>query len=291
MTYRKIIQLSPTTKVVSLPSDWLSKNHLRKGDSIHVKELDNALIIEKIKPTAEHISIDVSELHDDILWSVVDAVYMQGYSDIKLTVSASQKKLLVSIVKFFPMFMISAEHKTVVELRAVADTLNIDFMETVQRIRHITGNMVTEALICINKKDWDALYHIKKMDYTLNTYVSMCFRSLSSGKIKNSIALAQFVKILELYADRLCILFAAIAHSCTITKEDINLITRLSTAYDNLFKLVHKFSVPDINAQDMMRSTLEATFKKSPLQTHFTELTQSLYDLQEIIIQLHYTAL
>ncbi|MFA5796503.1 MAG: AbrB/MazE/SpoVT family DNA-binding domain-containing protein [Candidatus Woesearchaeota archaeon] len=291
MTYRRIIQLSPTTKVVSLPSDWLSKNRLRKGDSVYVKELDNALIIEKIKPIAQHTSIDVSELHDDILWSVIDAIYMQGYSDIELKVSVSQRKLLVSIVKFFPLFIIAAEHKTTVELKAVADTLDINFTNTLQRIRHITSNMVTEALAHIHRKDWDALNTIKKLDYTLNTYVSMCFRDLSSGKIKNSIALAQFVKILELYADRLCLLFAAIAHSHTITKKDVRLIAQLSVVYDNAFKLVHKFSVSDINAQDTRRHALKAASKKSPLHAHFTELTQSLYDLQEIIIQLHYTTL
>ena len=286
MTYRKIIQLSPTTKVVTLPTEWLSKNKVRKGDSVSVEENGNQIIIETTKSNSDLFYSDLTLLTDDLLWNVVDAFYVLGYSNMQLKVSTSQKILLNKIVKHFPMFIIASETKTIIELRAVADKLNMDFDKTLQHIKHITCNMVDEALILIEKKDWEGLNKIKKLDYTLNSYISMCFRQLNSGIIKNAVAWAQYVKIVEVYADRLCILFEHISQLKTVVKSDIDTIKKINELYTDSFKLLNNFSIKNVNMHDANRMSLESSFVKSPLRDNFKELTRYLFDIQEIIFQL-----
>jgi len=287
MVYRRIIQLSPTTKVVSIPSSWLSKNGVKKGDSVDVEESGNRLIIETIKSGDKSLSSDLTELNDDLLWTAIDAFYMLGYSHMELKVNPRQKQLLAKIVQFFPMFIIASETKNMVELKAVASNLDMDFEKTLQHIRHMTINIVDEAISMIQRKDWTSLAKIKKMDYTLNTYISMCFRNLNAGKVQNAVTWAQYVKILESYADRLCMLFEGISKYGSITKNDVASIKNINVLYDESFKLLGKFSIQKANEHDKARHSLEESFAKSQLHVYFRELTRSIYDMHEIIFQLH----
>ena len=45
---RKLIQLSPSTAVVSLPASWIKHNRLTKGKAIFVDEQENKLIISAV---------------------------------------------------------------------------------------------------------------------------------------------------------------------------------------------------------------------------------------------------
>jgi hypothetical protein len=286
MAYRRVIQLSPTTKVISLPSTWLSKNKVKKGDYVNVDEIENSIIIEKIKSDSPIISSDLRDLNDDLLWTAIDSFYILGYSDMQLNVTESQKKLLAKIVRFFPMFVIASETKASVELKAIATGLDIDFDKTLQHIRYMTNNIVDEALGMISIKDWDSLAKIKKLDYALNTDVSICFRELNIGHMKNVVAWSQYVKLLEMYADRLCMLFKIISKSRAISKNDILIIKKIQALYDDLFRLLNKFDIKGANAHAMESNSLESLFDKSVLHDPFYELTRSIFDMREIIFQL-----
>jgi len=288
MVYRRVIQLSPTTKVVSLPSRWLSANKVKKGDYVNIEDSGNKIIIETTKSGNKSMSSDLTSLRDTLLWTAIDSFYMLGYSHIELKLTVEQKKLMNKIVKYFPMLMIASETKTALELNTVSDNLDMDFDKTIQHVRHITNNIVDEALSLIEIKDWETLAKIKKMDYDLNIYISVCFRHLNSGKIANAISWAQFVKMLELYSDRLCIMFKQIADSKSCGKIDIDAIKRIRNLYDDSFKLLDKFTIQKANEHEEDRRLVRLSSEKSSLYNHFYELTQSIYDIHEIIFQLHH---
>lgn len=286
MAYRRVIQLSPTTKVVSLPVNWLSQNMIRKGDYVNVEECGSRIIIETTKSNSDTVNIDLTKLTDELLWTAVDAFYMLGYSDIKLKLTDSQKKLLPKVIKYFPIFIIASETGSTLELKALSTNLSIDFDKTIQHIKHVVSNMIDEAISMIERREWESLINIKKLDYTINTYTSMCFRQLNIGKISNAGTWAQYVKITELYADRLCMLFDAISREKKLDKKDLTLIKKINELYNDAFVLLKKFSIEKINECDAKRILLEKSFTKSVLCTNFSELTRSIYDLSEIVFQL-----
>ena len=288
MVYRRIIQLSPTTKVVSLPSAWLSRNNVKKGDSVNIEESGNKILIETMKQGSKSMTADLTSLEEDLLWTAIDSFYMLGYSHIELRLTPEQKKLMAKIVKYFPMLMIASETKTTLELNAVSNNLEMDFDKTIQHVRHMTNNIFDEAFGMIDRKDWASLSKIKKMDYDLNIYISMCFRHLNNGKIDNAISWAQFVKLLELYADRICMLFKIISKSAAISRSDIIIIRKIQGLYDGLFRLLNKFDIHAANAHCLDEQSLESSFDKSVLHDPFYELTRSIYDMREIIFQLYY---
>jgi phosphate uptake regulator len=286
MVHRSIIQLSPTTKVVSLPSQWLVKNKIKKGDYVNLEECNNQIIIETTKSNSTPIYSDLTKLTNDLMWTAIDSFYMLGYTQMQLKLTNSQKRLVTKIIKYFPMFIIESETTNILELKAVSNSLEIDFQKTLEHIRHMTSNMINEAIVLIEKKEWISLKDIKKIDYTINTYTSICFRYLNNSKIPNIVAWAQYVKILELYADRICILCNVISQSRTITKSDITLIKKINNLYNDMFKLQKDFSIEKINIYETNRIQLEKDSSKSELNSSFSELTRSIYDLSEIVFQL-----
>jgi phosphate uptake regulator len=278
MVHRSIIQLSPTTKVISLPSDWLKKNKIQKGDSVNVEEKYNQIIIETTKKTKTSISSDIRELSEDLLWTAIDAFYIMGYDDVELRLTKEQMRIMIKAVKYFPMFVIDEESNERMRLKAVANSLDVDFDRTIQRIRHLTSMMIDSGINHIKNQEWSSLKDIKKIDYTLNTYVSMCFRHLSTKNMPASFAWAQYVKILEQFADRLCMMFADISKT---RKADIKKIMQVHRLYQDSFKLLSNFSIRQANEQQ--KQNKELSMDKS---IHIQELARSLFDLQEIIFQL-----
>lgn len=281
MAYRRIIQLSPTTKVVSLPSDWLKKNRIKKGDSVSVEEKNNRIIIEAEYSESPSCSIDVTALEEDLLWMAADTLYILGYDDISMRLSHEQKLLMFKVIKFFPMFVIASESKNHVELKAVSKSLDIDFNNTLQRIRHLTLMMIDDGLSSASGKE------VKKLDYTLNTHISMCFRYLSTSpnNAASNVAWAQFVKILELFADRICIMFED-AETVKTSKKDRAMILEIKELYNNSFKILEKFSMESLNAHENSRKSLESRSKGSIISMNIKELARSLFDMEEIIFQI-----
>jgi phosphate uptake regulator len=286
MVYRRVIQLSPTTKVVSLPSYWITKNKVSKGDYVNIEEKDNALVLSIASKKSDSISVDLSELNEHLLWTVIDAFYILGYSHLHLNVTSDQKKVLFKVVKYFPMFVISSETKNSVEMKSVANAIEVDFDKTLQRIRHLTTYIIDDGLDHIKSKSWDKLKDVKKIDYTLNTHVSMCFRYLSTKDMSLAIVWAQFVKLLEQFADRLCMMFEDISISKSISKEDIKNIVLIAELYTDSFKLLSKFTMASANYHDDKRKMLDESSKKSVVYIHLRELSRSLFDLHELIFQL-----
>ncbi|MGV8150347.1 MAG: AbrB/MazE/SpoVT family DNA-binding domain-containing protein [Candidatus Woesearchaeota archaeon] len=289
MTHRRIIKLSPTTNVVSLPQSWVKANNISKGDYVNVLEDEKRLIIEKISKDNsskdKQVTFDLSELEEDLVWTAIDTIYIMGYNKISLKLTDKQKNLMKKVIKFFPMFIIESEGKNGVELTAVSSALEIDFDKTIQRIRHLTTTMINEGLSLIKKNDWKSLKEIKETDYTLNTYVSMCFRYLSTNNIRASFVWAQFIKVIEQFADIICVMFEELSEKHS--PKDSDIIIRIKSLYDELFKLLYNFDIDRTNKIYTEIKELNKQSKNSKVSIQIMSISQSMHDMHEIIFQIN----
>jgi len=82
---RKIIKLGQATFVASLPSKWIRRNHLEKGDYLEFEEKESSLIVstKKRNPSLE-ITLDVKKLNTRLLRTIVQSYYLLGYDKITL---------------------------------------------------------------------------------------------------------------------------------------------------------------------------------------------------------------
>jgi hypothetical protein len=108
---RKLIQLSPSTSVISLPKSWIVKNKLSKGAALEVIESDNSIIITSTQSTlAKECTIDARNTTGRDIWYLFDAAYVAGYDVIAiLTKDSKQTASLEGVVRYFPGMIIQSQ--------------------------------------------------------------------------------------------------------------------------------------------------------------------------------------
>lgn len=291
---RKLIQLSPSTRVVSMPSNWLRKNKLSKGDSVFLEEKENDIIISKNAGKGrKNISVDISELTEDLIWQVFDAVYINGYSEIIMKTKNHKQALLLSkVVKYFPGMIIQEERDNYVKVVDIISKEEIDFSSILGRIRNMTLAILDDSLEAVDKKDFGVLFDAKERDYNINSYVSIAFRRLfieGFDPMAKAPAMGQYVKLLEMIADRICILLRFLALQKKVSSHEKIFLKGFRDLYREESKLFGKYSSKKLSEFEDKRCKLEnfGSGVSEEFRIHAKELLKLMFEIEEIATQLN----
>ena len=87
--YRKLIRFGKSSHVVSLPTEWINRNKLNKGDKIFFEETpDNKLVFfpesNINKDTIKEINIDINNKSLEYGYNKIIAAYINGYNLFKI---------------------------------------------------------------------------------------------------------------------------------------------------------------------------------------------------------------
>lgn len=176
---RKIIQLSPSTHVVSLPASWLREHNLQKGSDVHVEPSGAGLLV--LPQAAENSGkalADVRGKVDDELWAMIDAAYLSGAQTIEIRAESERMEYLNKAVRYFPGLVISSERKGLIVCQDIAgaDAATADAL--ILRVHHMLADMISDGIGNYERREWSALSRIKYRDYVISSYVSYAIRQL-----------------------------------------------------------------------------------------------------------------
>ena len=178
---RKLIQLSPSTAVVSLPSSWKKLNKLKKGAEIFLEEQENKLILSTFSQKSEkEITLDLTKLDNKLMWTSIDAAYVAGYDSIILiTKNEEQKAFMTKVVRYFPGMIIYEESKSKVHFKSMPINQEEDLNKILSRIFNLNISMIEDSIEAIKNKNWEDLAKMKYRDYRINPYISYCLRHIN----------------------------------------------------------------------------------------------------------------
>jgi len=173
---RKVIQIAEKTYVISLPTGWLKKYAIKKGDSIEVQEKESYLIVS---PDAElggnSVTIDVRGVQGSIK-RLLGAAYKAGYDEIQLIFGtkdehdAIEKTLSVSLKEFHIM----EESKGKTRIKILSQLRHEEFEQVLRRMFLLILTSMDE----INSKNKDS-QKIVERDLEVNNCADFCRRSLN----------------------------------------------------------------------------------------------------------------
>jgi len=287
---RKLIQLSPSTGVVSLPSAWIKKNKLKKGDYLFVDEKDNRIMVSVNSDKSENqITLDISQLSGKLLWSYFDAAYIAGYDEIiVITKDPEQTELLTKLVKHFPGMMIYDERKNMVKFKDIVDNPQDDVAVILSRIFNMNIAMLEDGIEAMKNNDWKLLVSMKKRDFTINSYVSYCFRQLNKfgyERMSKIGIMHTYIKILEMLSDKYSALFLWLGDKKL--KTEAAHIEQLLNIHRELHRLHFGFSLDKLKALNSAKERLSNAQIKNPVvYAFFQEITSLLFDIEELEMQL-----
>jgi phosphate uptake regulator len=280
---RKLIQLSPSTSVVSMPSSWIKDNGVSKGDSLDVSLDDNKVIISKFSSSKKkEIHIDISDLSEKLVWIAIDQAYTSGNDSIFVKTNGfKQSSLMSEVAPLFPGMVIIDMKKDFVHLQSMDDnSANLD--DIISRIFNLNVSLIEESIDSVKSRDWDSLSRVKNRDWTINSYVSYSFRILNKNNFSPHSKIGSihtFIKLLELLSDKLCILFESVASEKFSSNTDA--FSCILDLYRDIRRSFQKYSVNNIKI-------IESNYLK--LLDHNKNIPKSLsghvHDIAELFIAL-----
>ncbi|HLP80203.1 MAG TPA: hypothetical protein VK158_06195 [Acidobacteriota bacterium] len=198
---RSLIQLSPTTLVISLPAAWIGAHHLQKGSKVQVEENDGSIVVSTQKPKVRSYSVHIPKSGGRLVWHVLDSLYVAGYDEIHITFDESQLAVqLERGIPYFPGFMIVSQSSKAMTLKDITQQAKEDVMIVTHRLFSQILTLFEDATIALANKDANFFSSIKKRDYLINSTVSYCLRQAMKFGNMNHTFFA-FLNSLEQYCD------------------------------------------------------------------------------------------
>jgi len=179
---RSVIRLAGKTFVVSLPSKWVKKHNVKKGQLLEVSEQQRMLCIgapdqEKEKSS---IKIDVSGLDDRVIRWIISAFHKKGFDEIKIKFNKkSTPSLIQELIKdLFIGFVVMEQTDNQINLKNVSKDAKDEFDSTLRRAFTVTLSMADSFLEFVEKKKFKELENLLTLEKTNNQLTNFCERIL-----------------------------------------------------------------------------------------------------------------
>lgn len=200
---RKVNLIGPSTLMVSLPSVWVKKYHIKKGDVIQVEEQDNKLTITPAttyQPQPKKASILLSSATTSLARYYLIAAYRSGADEIRMeckqeTITDAERKKVYKTRDFLKMAlenMVGMEMMkstpTEVIIKEIA-AIKQEELENIIRRVFFTLTITFDDLIQHTKMaDTEALQYLyEHADNKVNAFVDYCIRIMTKTNVTDPV--------------------------------------------------------------------------------------------------------
>ncbi|MBT4540286.1 hypothetical protein HOC35_02125 [Candidatus Woesearchaeota archaeon] len=292
---RKVITLSDTTFVITLPLDWIRKYDIKKGDYIDLSQINDDLLVSVDSiPLKKNIKIDISNLTERVIRWQLSALHKSGYDHIEiLYANKDQEKLIYELMKnLFTGFNILSETANCLILRSIAKEDKQEFDAALRRAFRITLLMGNELLDCFKKREINE--HIKEKELINNQLTNFCQRLINKHNYGGNKATFLYAIIwnLEKVCDNYKYIFDTINTIEDLIEPNILEVFELINEYLNdYYNLFYEFELTKLNKinqkQNLIKEKIKNIQKKDEILNHLQVLMTQITDFSASIIALN----
>lgn len=264
MDYRKIIKFGNSSHVISLPSKWLEKNKLNKGDVVYYEENGNGELI--VSPTqsvddnkSKDITIDITNKDTQRIKREIISAYINDFNLVRIIGKELSEK--ADEIRTILHDLAALEIMEQTSSRIVAkDFLSIDnasIKNLIRKIDIIVRGMILDCKKCLDLNSAElpnSISNIVGRDLDVNRLTFLVFRIIRkcaknpriSAKLgMNNIDLIEYWKLsvsLEMIADetkRICRFINDLNLKKDSRQKFYALIKNLEENYLNAMKAYH----------------------------------------------------
>ena len=285
---RKLQVTGGSTYILSLPKDWVTKNELKKGSPMVLREEDDGSLSifppkmdKKEKQEEAYIRVAQNENPDAVVRKAISA-YLSGYNILHLKPQPQQtlsSKLRNHLKSFARSYLVGTEividTPTELTLQVLLNYPELTIQSAVSRMSIIAASMHKEAINSLKTLDYAAAKSVIETDREVNRFGLYIVRLL-----KLAVSNSRVVKEIGLNSPRDCLGYRLIAKSVERTADHAtkiaeNLMVMKDPLSEELFDRISHMSSLAIS---MFESSVEALFK------HDSNLAESVI---EKISQVH----
>lgn len=184
MHTRKLVKAGSSSHTISLPSNWLQKHNLKKGDILHIKETEKELIItQESEPKKENKekTIDITNKPLDVIGREITSAYVNNYSTINITGNNLNENLseIRRMLHNFVALEIAEQTSNKIIAKDLLNPKEISIQKTIRRMDIIIRSMVEDIVSSFENKH--SHESISFRDQDINRLYFLLFRILRSA--------------------------------------------------------------------------------------------------------------
>ncbi len=243
---RKLVLMGKHTLMAAIPSKWIKRHNLKKGDHINFSPVDNKLVLTSTAEVFEKkTKIDLDSPKIEIVWRLIQPTYTLGYDEV--VVEYSDPKTLKTIegcVDLLIGFEIVESKPNKVVLKSVAQYMDDEFDTILQRVFLLLKQVAKINRDSFKLRQVENLNQIKTLELTINKYVMLLKRTINRTGYKYPHYMYSIVSFLELAANQFDYVrrYFQREKEVAITKIMTKEATRLYNLVEKTHKLYYKYS-------------------------------------------------
>jgi phosphate uptake regulator len=279
---RKLQITGGSTFILSLPKEWVTRNQLKKGSSMTLREEeDGSLAITPSKLEKQEkledafIKVSPNDNPDAIMRKAISA-YLSGYNIIHIKPQGQQllpSKLRNHLKNFARNYLVGTEivtdTPTDLTLQVLLNYPDLTVQSALSRMAIIAASMHKEAINCLKKLDYSSAKSVIETDREVNRFGLYIVRLL-----KLAVSNSRVVREIGLNSPKDCLGYRLISKSVERTADHAtkiaeNVLLLKESVNDELLDRIGQMSSLAIS---MFENSMEALFKHD-------------YDIAENVIQ------
>lgn len=178
---RKVIALSGSTLVLTLPTGWTKKYSIKRGDELSVDESGTTLTIRTSPQKAKkERDIDIRGAHP-MIKRILGALYKQGYDAFKVIFKTEEEKYIAEdvVANEFVGFEVTDSTKTSLTVHKVSDIDYEGFDKILRRLFLVIKEISEKCLESISDHDKAKMKVFIAKDNEVNKLADFCRRILN----------------------------------------------------------------------------------------------------------------
>ena len=186
---RKIMKMGPSSLVISLPSEFVKKYNLKKGNDLNVIDAGDALVLRTDKETSlGACDISISKFNP-IIMRVLGILYKVGYDEIGINYDAEEKvfnnekyselDLIQKCADVYPGVDIISLKKEKIILKENSKIIPSEFKNSLNQAFFNLTQLASEVLRSLKNSTFNSGKEIELMEKLLNQNTNFCLRMIS----------------------------------------------------------------------------------------------------------------
>jgi len=239
---RKIVRHGSSSLTVTLPSKWIEKYSINKGDEVNVEESGSNVIISTQKETASGKKT-INSKDGKFTKNNLSHLYQLGYDEIEIELT--DKNTLKEINERLPNcmgFEIIDQKNNRIYIKSIATTLDSEFDNMLKKSFLVAEEMGKEIINILENQNFKKLDEIRELERLNNKFTDICIRILNKKGYKipgRTMQMYEIVKNIERVADELKYLCDALKAMKKSDKKTNSLIKESIEYFFMLNKIVY----------------------------------------------------
>ncbi|MFH1401093.1 MAG: phosphate uptake regulator PhoU [Nanoarchaeota archaeon] len=203
---RRVVLHGPSTLTISLPTEWVKRHGIHKGDELEVEEAPDGLRISTSREPRpdRHVDIDLDNLSDDAIRSILDVLHKSGYDDIRVKALDEHRLQLVcdSVAKRLIGFEVIEQGQKSCHIRALATDDSQEFDHVLRRAFLVTTSMAKTTWSALDSGDEGKVDEALRLEETNNRLTNFCHRLINKSATKD--IHTQFLYVIVWLLESIC---------------------------------------------------------------------------------------